>query len=74
MSEEDAEKVWDLIRGTFALSNAEKVAPDPEEIWALNAYKSGDEDYQPSLLTGRAYKRTGIIIEKTEATLFELVV
>lgn len=26
------------------------------------------------MLTGRAYKRTGIIIEKTEATLFELVV
>ena len=25
MSEEDAEKVWDLIRGTFALSNAKKL-------------------------------------------------
>lgn len=48
MSEEDAEKVWDLIRGAFALSNAEKVVPDSDEISALNAYKAGDPDYQPS--------------------------
>ena len=46
--EEDAEKVWDLIRGAFALSNAEKVVPDSDEISALNAYKAGDPDYQPS--------------------------
>ena len=60
MCEEDAEKVWDLIRGTFALSNAEKVAPDQEEIWALNAYKSGDEDYQPSCSQEELIKELGL--------------
>ena len=31
MSEEDAVKVWNLIQGAFALSNAEEVVPDPDE-------------------------------------------
>ena len=35
MSEEDAQKVWDLILSTFALDNIEQVVPDP--------------DYQPSV-------------------------
>ena len=36
MSEEDAVKVWNLIQGAVALSNAEEVAPY-------------DPDYQPSI-------------------------
>ena len=32
MSEKDAEKVWNLIQSAFALSNAEEVVPDSEEI------------------------------------------
>ena len=35
MSEKDAEKVWNLIQSAFALSNAEEVVPDSEEIAAL---------------------------------------
>ena len=31
MSEEDAQKVWDLIRATFSLSNLEETIPDDEE-------------------------------------------
>ena len=47
MNEEDAEKVWNLIQATFLLNNVEEVAPEPEELAALNAYHSGDPDYQP---------------------------
>ena len=32
MSEKDAEKVWNLIQSAFALSNAEEVVPDEEEL------------------------------------------
>ena len=33
MNEKDAQKVWDLIQGTFILNNAEEVErPDPEEL------------------------------------------
>lgn len=40
MSDEDAEKVWNLIQAAFLLNNVEEVTPDPEEIAALNAYHS----------------------------------
>ena len=49
MSEEDAVKVWNLIQGAVALSNAEEVAPYPDELAAIAAYKAGDPDYQPSI-------------------------
>lgn len=49
MSEEDAQKVWDLILATFALNNIEEVIPDPDEQSAINAYKNGASDYQPSI-------------------------
>lgn len=49
MNEKDAEKVWELIQATFALSNAEEVIPDPDELAAIRAYKSGEPDYQPSV-------------------------
>ena len=49
MSEEDAQKVWDLILATFALDNVEEIIPDPDEQVAINAYRNGDPDYQPSV-------------------------
>ena len=30
MNEKDAQKVWELIQGTFILNNAEEVEPDPD--------------------------------------------
>lgn len=60
MSDEDAEKVWNLIRGAFALSNAEKVSPDLDELSALNAYNSGDPEYQPSSSQEDLMKELGI--------------
>ena len=47
MNEKDAQKIWDLIQGTFILNNAEEVEPDPEELEAIRAYKAGDPEYQP---------------------------
>ena len=49
MSEEDAQKVWDLILSTFALDNIEQIVPDPDEQAAMDAYKNGNPDYQPSV-------------------------
>ena len=39
MSCKDAEKIWALIQGTFALANAEEVAPDIDELAALKSYQ-----------------------------------
>lgn len=60
MSEDDAEKVWDLIRGELALSNAEEVESDVEEIAAINAYKAGVEEYQPFCSQEDLLKELGI--------------
>ena len=49
MSEEDTQKVWDLILATFALNNIEEITPNPDEQVAITAYKNGDPDYQPSV-------------------------
>ena len=49
MSEEDAQKVWDLILSTFALDDIEQIVPDPDEQAAMDAYKNGNPDYQPSV-------------------------
>ena len=49
MSEEDAQKVWELILSTFSLDSIEQVLPEPEEPAAINAYQNVDPDYQPSV-------------------------
>lgn len=49
MSDKDAQKVWDLILATFALDNVDEIIPDPDEQVAINAYRNGDPDYQPSV-------------------------
>lgn len=49
MSEEDAQKVWELILSTFSLDSIEQVLPESEEQAAINAYQNGDPDYQPSV-------------------------
>ena len=49
MSEEDAQKVWNLILSTFSLANIEQVVPDSDEQAIMNAYKNGDPDYQTSV-------------------------
>ena len=54
MSDEDAEKVWNL------LNNVEEVTPDPDEIAALNAYHSGDPDYQPAMSQEEVLKELGL--------------
>ena len=60
MSEEDAVKVWNLIQGAFALNNAEEVIPDPDELAAMNAYKSGNPEYQPSISQEELMKELGL--------------
>ena len=60
MSDEDAEKIWNLIQATFLLNNVEEVTPDPDEIAALNAYHSGDPDYQPAMSQEEVLKELGL--------------
>lgn len=60
MSEQDAEKVWNLIQATFALTNAEEVEPDNDELNALNAYHSGDPEYQAVISQEDLLKELGL--------------
>ncbi len=60
MSEEDARKVWDLIRTTFALSNLDEVVPDDEELAILEAYHAGAEEYQPVISHEELMKELGL--------------
>lgn len=38
----------------------EEVTPKPEEIAALNAYHSGDSDYQPVMFQEEVLKELGV--------------
>ena len=60
MNEQDAEKVWNLIQATFALANVEAVEPEEDELEALNAYRSGDSEYQATIPAEEVYKILGI--------------
>lgn len=60
MNEKDAQKVWELIQGTFILNNAEEVEPDPDELEILKAYESGEPEYQPAISQADLMKELGI--------------
>lgn len=60
MSNEDAEKLWDIIQATFALSNAESVPPEQDELIALNAYRNNDPEYRPSISQEDLMKELGL--------------
>lgn len=60
MSDADAEKVWELIRMTFALANVEETEPFPDEIAALEAYHNGDPEYCEFLSSEEAMKELGL--------------
>lgn len=49
MTEDDAEKLWKLILGTFALANAKEEIPDEEDVRILNEYHAGNPNYQPHM-------------------------
>ena len=44
LKRQDAAKVWDVIRFKFGFPVD---LPTEEEVKILNAYKDGDDDYQP---------------------------
>lgn len=60
MSNEDAEKVWNMIKATFALANAEEVQPEEDELLALKAYHNGDPEYSPSISHEELMKDLGL--------------
>ena len=60
MSEEDAQKVWDLIQTTFSLANLEEVVPDAEETAILEAYHAGVDEYQPVISHEELLKELGL--------------
>lgn len=49
MSDNDAEKVWNLIQATFNLSYSEEVDPDWDEFLICEAYRNGDDEYKPQI-------------------------
>lgn len=60
MSEEEAEKVWNLIQASFILSDVEEIEPDPEELEALRRYETGEPDYQPSISAENLKRELGL--------------
>lgn len=60
MSEEEAEKVWNLIQASFILSDVEEIEPDPEELEALRRYEAGEPDYQPSISAENLKRELGL--------------
>ena len=57
MSEEDAIKVWELIEISFGFPEED---PTDEEIKIMEAYKRGDEEYQPYITHEDLKKELGI--------------
>ncbi|MCL1948427.1 MAG: hypothetical protein FWF59_01655 [Turicibacter sp.] len=45
MTEEEANKIWQIIQ----YNHLEEVEPLPDEIAALEAYRNGDPEYQPTI-------------------------
>lgn len=60
VNDDDSERNWNLIQATFLLNNVEEVTPDSEEIVALNAFHSGDPDYQPIMSQEEVLKELGL--------------
>ena len=60
MSEEEAEKVWNLIQASFILSDVEAIEPDPEELEALRRSEAGEPDYQPSISAENLKRELGL--------------
>ena len=60
MSEEEAEKVWNLIQASFILSDVEEIEPDPEELEALRRSEAGEPDYQPSISAENLKRELGL--------------
>lgn len=60
MSEEEAEKVWNLIQASFILSDVEEIEPDPEELEALRRHEAGEPDYQPSISAENLKRELGL--------------
>ncbi len=60
MTDEDAEKIWNIIQATFALENAEVVEPTEDELAALRAYQEGDSEFTATLSSNDVIKELGL--------------
>ncbi|MCC8050040.1 MAG: hypothetical protein LIP10_05175 [Clostridiales bacterium] len=60
MSENDAQKVWELIQATFHLANAETDIADEDELAAFHAFHKGDPEYQPSITQEDLIRNLGL--------------
>ncbi len=60
MTDDDAEKIWKLILGTFALANAKEDIPDEDESLILDEYRAGNPDYQPYMSHEDVLKELGL--------------
>ena len=57
MSEADAIKFWEIIKMQFCFNEVE---PTEDEIRVVNAYKNGDDEYQPYISHGNLKKEFGL--------------
>ena len=57
MSEEDALRIWEVIKFQHGYSID---APTDDEIAIINAYKNGDENYAPHITHEQLKKELGL--------------
>ena len=57
MSDEDALKIWDIIEIQFGFPEA---IPTHDEIKIIEAYKNGEDDYQPYISHEDLKKELGL--------------
>ena len=60
MSDQEAEKVWDMIQGVYKLYNADETLPEPDEISSFHSYEAGESEYQPSYSQNEIIKELGL--------------
>lgn len=60
MSNEDAKNIWNYILEAHAWDNIEEVEATSDEIKILEAYHSGDPDYQADISSTDLKRELGI--------------
>ena len=60
MTDQDAEKIWNLIQTNFKLEHLESVPPTDDELYALQEYRNGNPEYTASFSTDDIMRELGL--------------
>lgn len=60
MTDQDAEKIWNLIQTNFKLEHLESVPPTDDDLYALQEYHNGNPEYTVSFSTDDVMRELGL--------------